>query len=287
MLKVNAEEFLTIRKQRIEQMLDRYLPKASVAPQRLHQAMRYAVLANGKRLRPLLVFAAGEAMGASLEKLDSAACAIELMHCYSLVHDDLPAMDDDDLRRGKPSCHKAFDEATAILVGDALQALAFEILGKDDTELSAIVRLQMLTCLAQACGSMGMAGGQALEFDPALQNPDLKQLEHLHQLKTGVLIRTSVQLGAIAAGAKQTDLEILDHYAKCLGLAFQIQDDILDYQDNPDNPEPLSYVNFLGIEQSQKKVSELYQQALNSIQVFDKRSAQPLFWLADYMINSH
>lgn len=278
---MNAEEFLTTRKQRIEQMLDRYLPKTSVAPPRLHQAMRYAVLAGGKRLRPLLVYAAGEALSSSLEKLDPAACAIELMHCYSLVHDDLPAMDNDDFRRGKPSCHKAFDEATAILVGDALQALAFEILGQENTELSTSIRLQMLTRLAQACGSMGMAGGQALEFDPALSKNDLKQLEHIHQLKTGVLIRTSVQLGALAAGVSQAALEALDQYASCLGLAFQIQDDILDHKINP---EPFSYVNFLGINESQNKVNELYQQALDAISSFDKSSAMALYWLAKYMI---
>jgi geranylgeranyl pyrophosphate synthase len=190
--------------------------------------MRYAVLGGGKRVRPVLVFAAGAAVGAADARLDAPACAVELIHAYSLVHDDLPAMDDDDLRRGRPSCHRAFDEATAILTGDALQTLAFQILAQA-TEPDAAVRLRMIATLALASGSRGMAGGQAIDLAAVGRELDMVQLEDMHIHKTGALIRASVLLGALCTDEfDEPRLERLDRYAKCIGLAFQIQDDILD-----------------------------------------------------------
>lgn len=212
---------------RIEQVLESILPAADASPSRLHQAMRYAALGAGKRVRPFLVYSAGTMLGADETQLDTPAGAVELIHAYSLVHDDLPAMDDDDLRRGRPTCHRAFDEATAILAGDALQTLAFEILSTAQY-LSAESRLAMLTSLAQASGSRGMAGGQALDLDAVGQSIDLAALEQMHRLKTGALINASVRLGALAAGADTTTQEQLARYARAIGLAFQVRDDILD-----------------------------------------------------------
>lgn len=218
---------------RIEAALDRALPAAE-PPQRLHAAMRHATLDGGKRIRALLVYAAGTAFGANVSALDAPAAAVELIHAYSLVHDDLPAMDDDDLRRGKPTVHVAFDEATAILAGDALQTLAFELLADaalDDRMLNDSVRVAMLRELAVAAGARGMCGGQALDIDAtggaALS---LAELERLHAMKTGALLRASVRLGAIAAGADAAQRQTLDRYAQALGLAFQIRDDLLDVE---------------------------------------------------------
>lgn len=219
---------------RIEAALDRALPAVAEPPQRLHAAMRHATLDGGKRIRALLVYAAGTAFGANVSVLDAPAAAVELIHAYSLVHDDLPAMDDDDLRRGKPTVHIAFDEATAILAGDALQTLAFELLADaalDDRALSDNVRVAMLRELAVAAGARGMCGGQALDIDAtggaALS---LAELERLHAMKTGALLRASVRLGAIAAGADAAQRQTLDRYAQALGLAFQIRDDLLDVE---------------------------------------------------------
>lgn len=223
-------EFLARVRMRTEQALDRRLPAASLAPQHLHAAMRYAALDGGKRLRAALVFAAGEALGAIPEALDVPACALELIHAYSLVHDDLPAMDNDDLRRGKPSCHRAFDEATAILAGDALQALAFELLAHDGSlTVSAARRLAMITRLAQAAGSVGMAGGQAIDLGSVGKSLSLTELEDMHARKTGALIAAAVILGALTAeSAGPEQLAPLESYAQAIGLTFQIADDILD-----------------------------------------------------------
>lgn len=223
-------EFLARVRMRTEQALDRRLPAASLAPQHLHAAMRYAALDGGKRLRAALVFAAGEALGAKPEALEVPACALELIHAYSLVHDDLPAMDNDDLRRGKPSCHRAFDEATAILAGDALQALAFELVAHDGSlTVSAARRLSMISRLAQAAGSVGMAGGQAIDLGSVGKSLSLTELEDMHARKTGALIAAAVILGALTAeSAGPEQLAPLESYARAIGLAFQIADDILD-----------------------------------------------------------
>ena len=213
---------------RVDAALARALPDSETSPQRLHAAMQHAVLLGGKRMRPLLVYASGTLLGADETALDAPAAAVELIHAYSLVHDDLPAMDDDALRRGQPTVHVAYDEATAILAGDALQSLAFAVLA--DTPVADSVRVELLRTLAQAAGAAGMCGGQALDIDATGMKPSLAQLERLHALKTGALIRASVRMGALCGGASDADLQRLDDYATALGLAFQVRDDILDIE---------------------------------------------------------
>lgn len=217
---------------RIEQVLDRCLALPDSGTSRLREGMRYSVLGGGKRLRPILVYTTGEALGAPLEQLDVPAAAVELVHVYSLVHDDLPAMDDDDLRRGRPTCHRAFDEATAILVGDALQALAFDVLAHDESgPLNAAARLQMIRILAYASGTSGMAGGQAIDLASVGHALTAEGVENMHRRKTGALIQCSVLLGATAAGLTEgPKLDALRKFGADIGLAFQIQDDILDIE---------------------------------------------------------
>ena len=222
------QEWITSQSRRTELALDRLLDAAQTTPYRLHEAMRYAAQGGGKRIRPLLVYAAGR-LGddkISSEALDAAAVAIECIHAYSLVHDDLPCMDDDDLRRGRPTVHKAFDEATALLVGDALQTRAFEILANANCD--AQVRLKMISALAAASGSRGMAGGQAIDLESVGKKLDLPGLKQMHAMKTGALLSCAVELGGIAAQLNQTQMAHLGSYSKSLGLAFQIVDDVLD-----------------------------------------------------------
>ena len=253
--------------QRIEGVLGRMLAIEGGATPRLLEAMRYSTLAGGKRVRPVLVYATGEALGAPLEVLDAPAAAVELIHVYSLVHDDLPAMDDDDLRRGRPTCHRAFDEATAILVGDALQARAFEVLANAATAVSASARLEMMRVLADAIGTRGMAGGQAIDLESVKQTLDEAALERMHRQKTGALIQASVLLGAISAGV-QTGPEraALATFGAEIGLAFQIQDDILDVEGttqslgkrtgaDADRVKP-TYPSVLGLERSRAQALE-------------------------------
>lgn len=213
---------------RIESQLDASLPSPSDAPLGLHQAMRYAVLGGGKRMRPLLVYAGGRIFGADENALDAPAMAVELIHAYSLVHDDLPAMDDDALRRGRPTTHIAFDEATAILAGDALQTRAFGLIA--DAPLPASLRVACLQTLAHASGAAGMCGGQALDIDATGHQQPLQDLERMHALKTGALIRAAVRMGALCGQAPAADLATLDTVASALGLAFQVRDDILDVE---------------------------------------------------------
>jgi farnesyl diphosphate synthase len=212
----------------MESVLADWLPASAIAPQRLHEAMRYAVLGGGKRVRPLLAFAAGEVTGADPGRVEHAAAAVELIHAYSLVHDDMPAMDDDALRRGKPTVHVEFDEATALLVGDALQSLAFDILASQPLAGDAGTQLKMVQLLAQAAGSRGMAGGQAIDLASVGKPLDLAELEFMHIHKTGALIRAAVLLGAHCGQASDAVTSALDRYAKCIGLAFQVVDDVLD-----------------------------------------------------------
>jgi farnesyl diphosphate synthase len=213
---------------RMEAALGRYLPAAGIAPARLHEAMRYAVLEGGKRVRPLLTFAAGEASGARPERLEAAAAAVELIHAYSLVHDDLPCMDDDVLRRGKPTVHVEYGEATALLAGDALQSLAFQLLAEHAVADDPRAQLEMLRLLAAAAGSRGMAGGQQVDLDAVGKPLSVPELESMHIHKTGALIRAAVLLGAACGSADEAARERLDHYAKTVGLAFQVVDDVLD-----------------------------------------------------------
>jgi geranylgeranyl pyrophosphate synthase len=216
-------------RQRVDECFERHLPVAGKDLPTLHQAMRYAVIGAGKRFRAALVYATGEGLGANSTELDLPACAVELVHAFSLVHDDLPSMDDDNLRRGKPSCHVAFGEATAILTGDALQSLAFDVLARAENEYSAQTRIEMVRILAQATGASGMAGGQAIDLSASGSTSSKTTLETMHRMKTGALISASVQLGARAAGAEDPALlDGLSRYGLVLGLTFQITDDILD-----------------------------------------------------------
>ena len=277
------EERLPAYRAQVEQALDRLLPGSDTLPMRLHEAMRYAVLGSGKRLRPVLVYATGEALGIPPRNLDGPACAVELVHAYSLVHDDLPCMDDDDLRRGQPTCHKAYDEATAVLVGDALQSLAFRAVADADPPLPAEARVRMLRSLAVATGSRGMVGGQALDLAAAGEPLDLAQLEDLHIHKTGALIRASVMLAAHAADDADSDTrERLDSYAKSVGLAFQIRDDILDVEGTTEaigktsgadaRLEKATYPGLLGLQEARARGHELVQRALHNLEPFDERA---------------
>ena len=269
-------EFLKRVRARTEAALDTRLPRTGHAPPFLHAAMRYAVLDGGKRLRAALVYATGEALGANDDLLDVPACAIELIHAYSLVHDDLPAMDNDDLRRGKPTVHKAFDEATAILAGDALQTLAFEILAHDPAlTITLAQRLTLITELARASGSLGMAGGQAIDLGSVGSALTLEQLEAMHTKKTGALIRAAVALGAITGNADPTTRKQLDDYAQALGLAFQIVDDILDVESDTatlgkpqgsdaERAKP-TYPSLLGLAQAKALAADCHRRALESL----------------------
>ena len=280
---------------RIERALDRWLPAADAHPARLHAAMRYAALDGGKRVRPVLVYATGQAVGADTELLDAPAVAVECIHAYSLVHDDLPAMDDDDLRRGKPTCHKAFGEAEAILAGDALQTLAFHVLAHwVPGALPPEVRLRMIDILAMAAGSRGMVGGQMIDLQSVGQSLAIAELEDMHIHKTGALIRASVLLGALCdPGIDSPLLEKLDHYAKCVGLAFQIQDDILDVEGETEElgkaagadaaRDKPTYPSLLGLDGARARARELVEDALASLRALDHR-ADPLRWLAEYVI---
>lgn len=269
------------RQARIEAALDRVLPGAEIAPQRLHEAMRYAVLGGGKRIRPLLAYAGGEATGAPLEAADRVGAAVELIHVYSLVHDDLPCMDDDVLRRGKPTVHVQFDEATALLVGDSLQSLAFGVLAGASLP-DAAIQVDMLARLATAAGSRGMAGGQAVDLDSLGKPLSLPELEFMHVHKTGALIRASVLLGAQCGTALDAArMEALDRYAKCIGLAFQVVDDVLDATASTAtlgktagkdaNANKPTYVSVLGVEAARRFAGELLDEALSSL---DKLAGQ-------------
>lgn len=250
---------------RIHNALEQALPAADTSPERLHRAMRHAALNGGKRIRPLLVYATGHTLGAGDAALDDAALAVELIHCYSLVHDDLPAMDNDDLRRGQPTVHTAFDEATAILAGDALQTLAFERLAK--APLSTETRIAMVGELARASGQAGMCGGQALDIDATGQPIDITQLERLHALKTGALLCAAIRLGAIAAKANGAQRTALDHYANALGLAFQVKDDLLDIEGDSATlgktagkdieQDKATFPALIGVEASRRKLAQL------------------------------
>jgi geranylgeranyl pyrophosphate synthase len=279
---------------RLEKSLSHWLPVTGTHPATLHESMRYAVLNGGKRIRPTLVYASGQAVGSGPERLDGPACAIECMHAYSLVHDDLPAMDDDDLRRGKLSCHKAYGEATAILTGDALQSLAFYVLAHDNTAINDQTRRRMIEALALAAGSRGMAGGQIIDLAAAGQELDIAELEDMHIHKTGALIRCSVVIGALTSPELEPDtLDRLDHYAKCIGLAFQIRDDILDEEGETGtlgkrsgSDRSLSkstYPAVLGLDAAKQRADELHEEAIASLSGLGAQ-ADPLRWISLYII---
>lgn len=276
-----------------ELVLARMLPDASTSPKRLHEAMRYVALGGGKRLRPLLALAAAELGSADEAALDHALAAIECIHVYSLVHDDMPAMDNDSLRRGKPTCHIQYDEATALLVGDALQTLAFELLSRK-SELPAERQLNMVATLAQASGSLGMAGGQAIDLANVGKEMQQAELEKMHSLKTGALIRAAVALGGLACtDLDEAALRALDGYATHLGLAFQVIDDVLDCEadtatlgktagkDAADNKP--TYVKLMGLAAARDYAHSLVSQALSALSVFDQR-ADKLRALAEFVV---
>ncbi len=283
---------------RTEKALQHWLPATSVNPALLHEAMRYASLDGGKRIRPLLVYLTGQMLGVTPATLDGPACALELIHVYSLIHDDLPAMDNDELRRGKPTCHIRFDEATAILTGDALQSLAFYILAHDPGMVDdARLRLKMVETLALASGSRGMAGGQAMDLaaEGADQTMSFIELENMHIHKTGALIRASVQLGALSQpDIEDVQREKLDHFAKCMGLAFQIRDDILDIegdtqtlgkpQGSDEARHKATYPALLGMTEAKRHADELHQEAIHSLSHWGE-AAQPLRDIAGYIIH--
>lgn len=283
-------------RQRVEHALSNWLPAADVIPHKLHEAMRYATLNGGKRIRPVLVYATGKTLDIPEHCLDGPACAVELVHAYSLVHDDLPAMDNDDLRRGQPTCHIKFDEATAILAGDALQALAFHILAHDETmAVNANRRLEMIDSLAVASGSRGMAGGQAIDLESVGKELNIIELENMHIHKTGALIRASVKLGALSRPDIEPEhLEKLDHYAKCIGLAFQIRDDILDVESSTETlgktqgadaaRNKPTYPSLIGLHRAQDMAQDMANQALESLSLFGK-AADSLRNIARYIID--
>lgn len=288
-------EFMRDYGARVVQAIDQRLPSADLHPSDLHQSMRYAVLGGGKRIRPILVYSAGTAVGAAPEALDGLACAVEFIHAYSLIHDDLPAMDNDDLRHGQPTCHRMFSEALAILAGDALQALAFQILSQDPTIMaSSSIRLKMLGVLAQAAGSRGMVGGQAIDLAAVGRELTLAELENMHIHKTGALIRASVLLGALSQPTiAPADMERLDRYAKCIGLAFQIRDDILNVigdaetlgkpQGSDQALAKPTYPSLLGLEGAREHARMLHEDALASLQAFGTE-AEPLRQIASYIV---
>ncbi len=286
-MKIDSQTFESLHAEyqlRVDTALDHWLPTESVNPVELHKAMRYSVLAPGKRIRPVLVYATASALGLELARVDGIAAAIEMIHAYSLIHDDLPAMDDDDLRRGRPTCHRQFDEATAILAGDALQALAFYILSHDPEMTSNHkARLQMIEKLSLFSGSRGMAGGQAIDLASVGKQLNIAELETMHIHKTGALIRTCIQL--VALSTNQLDkgkLKILDSYAKCVGLSFQIQDDILDVVGNTqmlgkpqgsdyDRNKP-TYPSIIGLKASREKAFDLHHRALDTVWNFGEEA---------------
>lgn len=272
----SLSDFKSICENRLENIFNIYLKSHSKASC-LQEAMHYSVSNGGKRVRPLLVYATGCMLGARWEDLDAPACAVEFIHAYSLIHDDLPAMDNSDLRRGKPSCHKKFDEAFAILAGDALQTMAFEILSSHPSSLSSAQRLQMIQILSLASGLNGMAGGQSLDIKGT---HSLQELIQMYQLKTGALLSASVQLGAAAAGVSNADiLKSLEKFSSHIGFAFQIQDDLLDHSNQSGKPLGLdelnnkkTYVYYQGHQDAADKVKELFSNALEAIEKIDKSS---------------
>lgn len=271
-------QFLADIQSHLQGLLDQYLPAESLTPKTLHQAMRYSALNPGKRLRPALVYACGEMLGCERSDLDIPAIVVELIHAYSLIHDDLPCMDDDDLRRGIPTCHIAFDEATAVLAGDALQTLAFELLAKEQAlKVSAETRLQMLTELSWASGSFGMGGGQAIDLAMTDQQSDVETLEAMHRMKTGALIDVSVKLGYLTSPVRdKTVLANLQTYSQSLGLAFQIRDDILDIEGDTQTlgkpqgsdleKNKSTFPALLGLEGAKRRAAELMETALVALQ---------------------
>jgi farnesyl diphosphate synthase len=291
---IDFQSWSHVQLQLVEATLQRVLPASGIAPQRLHQAMRYSVLGGGKRVRPLLAFAAGELTDADPERVALAGAAVELIHAYSLVHDDLPCMDDDELRRGRPTCHVEFDEATALLVGDALQSLAFHVLGDYRLADDLKTQLEMVKLLAAAAGSRGMAGGQAIDLESVGKHLAVPELEFMHIHKTGALIRASALLGARCGSVlAERELGQLDLFAKLIGLAFQVVDDVLDAEGSTATLGKTAgkdakagkptYVSAIGVARARELAQELRHNALDALSGFGERALR-LRQLADFIV---
>ncbi len=280
---------------RIESVLDQHLPAADVAPRRLHEAMRYSTLGGGKRIRPLLVYLTGEALEVPVAMLDAPAAAIELMHAFSLIHDDLPAMDNDDLRRGRPTAHRAFDEATAILAADAMQPLAFELLATHPALVtSPAAQVKLVALIANACGSNGMTGGQSMDLAAEGRRLDPAELEHIYRLKTGRLLRASVLAAACCAGElPDATQHALERYVDALGLAFQVRDDILDIEGTTAETgktggsdlakDKATYPHLFGMPRARQRADELLKQATDALAGFGP-GYDGLRWAARYIV---
>lgn len=292
---IELDSRLSDWKHRVEVQLDRWLPAETAVPQRLHAAMRYGVLGPGKRIRPALVYATAETLAVPLDRVDAPACAVEMIHAYSLVHDDLPAMDDDDLRRGRPTCHRAFDEATAILAGDSLQVLAFKVLASDDEAApDASTRVRLMEILADASGTAGMAGGQALDLGAEGRRLGVAEIERIHTLKTATLIRASVLMAACCAPTLDAHgFEALGLFGSAVGLAFQVQDDLLDIEGDvaltgrptgSDEARAMpTYPAVVGSEAARARVRELHAEASRILELHGWHRG-PLAGLADWLL---
>lgn len=275
---MNITHYIVSRQEHFNQIVPGFLPPIKKSPVDLHQAMAYAVATGGKRIRPLLVYATGEMLGAELEALDRAACCIEFIHTYSLIHDDLPAMDNADFRRGKPACHKVFGDATAILAGNALQNLAFELIAEDDA-LSPQLRLEMIKAISRAVGSEGVLGGQMLDLKAQSATLNAGQIENIHRMKTAALMVGSILLGAFAAGCTDVEkLKKLEQLAYDFGLAFQIGDDILDQEE-----DTLNYANRVGRNVAYERMNALYSAVFEYLSFFQGAENNPLYHVVNYI----
>lgn len=289
---MSGKALLQQYQQRVEALLETEINTASHA-EKVRAAMQYSLLNGGKRVRPVLVYMANQLLQGDLSNADAAASAIECIHSYSLVHDDLPAMDDDDLRRGKPTCHIQFDEATAILAGDGLQALAFDLLSRPAT-IAPAIQLQMIQSLARNSSHQGMVGGQSIDLSNEGKRIPVETLELMHRHKTGALINCSIEMGALSSEQASTkDLTRLAHYSDAIGLAFQVKDDILDIEADTETLgkpqgsdlalEKSTYPSLLGLDGAKQKLAQLNQQAQDNLASFGDR-AEPLRWLANYIV---
>jgi geranylgeranyl diphosphate synthase type II len=290
----NLKNYLEERRQLVDATLEKLMPAEEEWPAKLHQAMLYSVRAGGKRLRPILAIAACEAVGASADRVLPVAAALEMIHTYSLIHDDLPAMDDDDLRRGKPTNHKIFGEAMAILAGDALLTEAFRIMVRHrHLEVDPKVLMEVIESIAEASGSKGMAGGQVVDLESEKKKITLNELEKLHRHKTGRLIRVSVEAGARLAGATPEQVKSLGLYGEKIGLAFQIADDVLDIEGGDEigkdrgsdlANEKSTYPSVLGVQESKRMAQKLSEEAIHLLHSFDHK-AEPLREIARYVVS--
>lgn len=292
---MSIQAFITTQSKRVDKILNHYLSNMRSSSSKLIQAMQYAVFNGGKRLRPTLVYATGIALNIPLERLDAISAAIELIHTYSLIHDDLPAMDDDDLRRGKPSCHRAFDEATAILAGDALQPFAFQILAEIPEQFcTEQQKLNLIINLAKACGAQGMAGGQSLDLEATDKSINLAEIETIHSLKTGRLIEACCDMPSIIANATEQQNISLQNYSRALGLAYQIHDDLLDIESTTEKlgkktgsdvvNNKSTYPAILGISESKLRLQQAYNDAISALSTFGS-NADMLRALAEFVVS--